>query len=248
MSRTALSPLRLSSDVEALAFGDDVFVRGVCESETIPPVVRTLPGTLYIALPDDQLIEYQCQTPTARIPIGHWVPLQQWLDVELPVAALEANPPAPISLDMRRSTQFCGESNLLLAHADVWLQYAELAPDTRLRQLRFTCKLPPQPQDSVVTEPLRPQQVLIHGAPLPPIVGERWVEQHGVAAPSGWTWTPAIDSDVLQNAFRLEPGDVLLLFPDGSSQRINRDQWSPAHRSAVRLSLSIDAGESNSEN
>ena len=238
--RETLAPLRLEPDVEALTFGDDVFVRGNCESG-VPGSVRALPGKIYTALADDQLIEHQKRTPTARLPVGHWSPLSQWLEVELPTAAFEAEQPTPVALEMVRTHLPRGEANLLHTDSSTWLRYAETAPAARLSQLRFTCRNPTTELDAAPTAPSTPDQVLVHGFPLPPIVGQRWVEQHGIAAPAGWTWTPEIDADVLNAAFALEPGDLILLFPDGKPHRVNRDHWSPAHRSAVRLNLGADS-------
>ena len=246
----SLSHMRLEPGVEALTLGERLYVRGTAESNSLPAAIRSFPGVLYTMLPDEQLVRYLEHTPTARLPIGHWTPLDEFIRVELPRAGLDAERPTAVDLRIARSGEPL-ESNLLLLPASRWLEYCETASTIRLRRLRFAFR-PFQGSSSDRPEP-HEAEVIVHGEPLPPLRGQQWVERCGIAAPCGWAWSPALDAEVLRDALLLEPGDIALLWPDDAEQaehnasdesprfgsiprceHIEALEFSPASRSSVR--------------
>ena len=80
-------------------------------------------------------------------------------------------------------------------------------------------------------------RVAVHGQPLPPLPGRRWVEQEGIAVPAGWTWTPAVEAALLRQVFGLAEGDVALWDVDGAWERIAADEFVRATRAAVRATV-----------
>jgi hypothetical protein len=78
--------------------------------------------------------------------------------------------------------------------------------------------------------------VFIHGHPLPPMPGPRYVEAGGIAIPGGFTTTPALRSAVLRKTLRLANGDLAVLEIDGTFERIQADGFVKATRAAARLS------------
>ena len=68
---------------------------------------------------------------------------------------------------------------------------------------------------------------------LPPLPGQRWVEQEGIAVPAGWTWTPAVEAALVRQVFGLAAGDVALWHADGAWERIAGDEFVRATRAAV---------------
>jgi hypothetical protein len=56
-----------------------------------------------------------------------------------------------------------------------------------------------------------------------------------VAVPAGWTWRPALDAAVLRQRLGVEQGELALLAPDGTCEKLSADAFVGATRSAVRL-------------
>lgn len=222
----SVAALRLHDGLEALALGDSIYVRGTCESETMPAAIRALPGALYRMLEDEQLVEHQSLTPTSQLPIGYWAPLSEFVRVETPTAALDAEPPGSVWFELTR-TRDVATPNLLITAGHHWQRFVESGADVRLRRLRFARS--------------EHEETLIHGVPLPPLPGVQWVERSGVAVPAGWMWLPNLDADVVAKSMQLEPGDVMLMHPndegEGGATRlefVSSLKFSIAHRAAVR--------------
>ena len=47
--------------------------------------------------------------------------------------------------------------------------------------------------------------------------GERFCERSGVALPCGWGWMPAVEPELLRDAWNLGPQDLALVATDGSA-------------------------------
>ena len=81
------------------------------------------------------------------------------------------------------------DASLLLTQFDLWAAYSIEAPQVRLDRWRF----------AVAAD----GRVAVHVHPLPPLPGQRWVEQEGIAVPAGWTWAPAVEAELLRQVFGL---------------------------------------------
>ena len=92
-------------------------------------------------------------------------------------------------------------------------------------------------------------EVLIRGQPLPPIPGQRLVEQAAglenrptgrveraaVAIPAGWRFDPTIDTESICQILSLNSGDLLVFGADSSMESIPESVFVRATRSAIRL-------------
>jgi hypothetical protein len=144
--------------------------------------------------------------------------LREWLQVELPVAALPAGLPATVPLRLVRSSEE-READLLLTTFDEFRRFAIDVAQVRLERLRF----------AVTAE----GRVLVQGTPLPPIPGRRFVLHQGVAVPAGFAWQPAVGADVLSRRLGVS-GDALVLWnEDDTVTRLHTEQLIPVTRSAV---------------
>jgi hypothetical protein len=76
---------------------------------------------------------------------------------------------------------------------------------------------------------------LIHGTPLPPVRGSRFVDHDGLAVPAGFHWSPAVEVTVVKKAFGIADKMVVLWREDGSLEEIADEQLVPVTRSAVRM-------------
>jgi hypothetical protein len=114
------------------------------------------------------------------------------------------------------------EPNLLLASMREWGRYGVSAPQARLDRWRFA---------------LNDQgEAAVHGDPLPPLPGWRFVERGGVAIPVGLRMEPALAVPIVRTALQLDDGDIAILRSDGH-ERIPAWGFVSATRAAIRASL-----------
>ena len=93
------------------------------------------------------------------------------------------------------------------------------AANVRLERLRFAAS--------------NDGRVLVHGTPLPPLPGQRFVLHQGVAVPAGFTWQPAVTPEIAARRFGVS-GDALVLWNDDDTiTRLHAEQLVPVTRSAV---------------
>lgn len=217
----ALGAMRRRGDVLVREESDHLWLRGPATDETLDLLVRCLPGAArYAVLDDGQLVPHGRRIPRGRLPQGEWIVLSDWLEVELPPAALPGAVPAPIALVTARS-EIVAEANVLLTTLDDWLKFAQAAAEVRLAPLTFAADAR--------------RRVIVRGTPLPAIRGARYVELGGIAVEGGWTWSPAVDAEVLRAAMRLGEGDLALLHRDATWELAPAEYFVSATRSAVRL-------------
>ncbi len=215
-------PLRPISGTEVCEEGSTVWIRGEGSDDELELRLRGIPGaSRYTVLPDGQLLAPGARVPKGRLPEGPWLPLRQWIAVELPTAGLAGRLAARSPLELVRSS--CErEARILLTNIQSWRAHCDTAPQVRLDRWHFALRAD--------------GRVVVLGNPLPSICGQRFAENHGVAIPIGWAFSPRVDGEVLRELFGLESGDLAICSPDGSWQRIGGYDFVRATRSAVRTS------------
>jgi MoxR-vWA-beta-propeller ternary system domain bpX2 len=214
--------LRTNRALEVCEERDRIWLRTADPTESLRRKLRGLPSALMFAVrTDGQLYRVGSRVPRGHLPGGPWMQLSTWLDVRLPTAALPARLPNRIPIRLVGDTVY-RESNLLLTSLATWTSYGVTTPQVRLDQWHFAVSAK--------------EEVLVRGIPLPPLPGTRLVEEQGVAVPSGWHWSPAVDADVLRRMLKLSSNDLLLWTAQGRRERIGSDQFVRATRSAIRLS------------
>jgi hypothetical protein len=217
---TALATLRLETAIEIAEAGTEVWLRGQAGDDALDPKLSALPARGRFELfPSNQLRQTGQRVPSARLPDMRWQPLGAWLQVELPVAALPANEPAPIPLGLVRSADE-REPELLLTTLEEFTRFATQAAQVRLDRLQFAAAAD--------------GRLLVRGKPLPPLPGRRFVLHDGVAVAAGLKWKPGVSAEVLARRFGIS-GDALVLWKDdGAITRLHAEQFVPATRGAVR--------------
>ena len=220
--RDVLARVRDRPGLEVCRQEDVIWLRGTTTDESLDKLLRTLPGERFEVRSDRQLVPFGCRVPKGYLPEGPWEALSRVISVELEPPAFGALACGKVSLRLVRGGPV-REANLLVTPLESWASYAGTAPQVRLDQLTFAASAT--------------QDALIRGTPLPPLEGERFVEEKGIATPAGWAWRPSIDPEVLREVFRLEAGDVALFHVDGAWDHVRADDFVRATRSAIRLSF-----------
>jgi hypothetical protein len=212
--------LRLEPGIQSCVSSTEFWLRGGLLNESLAHRLRLLPGARrYSVWEDGQLQAEGALTPQGFLPQGPWQPLSRRVELQLPPVGRPGCPPSKVSLRMVRCGQ-PAEPTLLIARWDEWRSYAEMAPQPRLHCLAMALA--------------DDKRVMLLGAPLPPLKGQRWVVRDGVAAPAGWTWSPAVDPVVIRELLNLMPNDLTLLHVEGGWEQIPADNIVRVTRSAVR--------------
>jgi hypothetical protein len=215
----ALWPLRLFPAVELGSTPTHVWIRGGAVGEELERALQKVPGLeRFEVLAFGKLRALSERIPHGFLPGMQWQPLARALPVLLPTSALPGNALGKANLVLVRSAREFPAS-LLKTSLEEWLEFATAAAEIRLQRLTFAA------QDSGA--------VFIRGAPMPPLRGEFFAEQNGIAVPCGWTWQPAVSSGVLRELFGIAQGDLIVLEQAGY-MHLRPEQFVPATRSAVR--------------
>ena len=216
----SLAALRLVAGIEVAESGRDVWLRGQRGEESLDAKLAALPAReRYEWLARNKLRQTGQRVPSEQLPDLRWQPLNAWLQVELPVAALPANEPRAVHLRLVRSTDE-HEPELLLTSLENLSGFAAQAAQVRLDRLQIAAS----PDGNV----------LVRGTPLPPLPGRRFVLHGGVAVPAGFAWQPAVNVEALVQCFGVSSDALVLWHEDGTITRLLSEQFVPATRSAIR--------------
>jgi hypothetical protein len=214
--------LRTNGGLEVCEERDRIWLRTSDPADSLRQKLRGVPGALLFTVSTDgQLCRVGSRVPRGRLPTGPWIKLSNWLNVRLPTAALPARLSDRIPMRLVADGSY-REPNLLLTSLSLWTSYGVTAPQVRLDRWHFAVSAK--------------EEVIVRGVPLPPLPGTRLVEEQGVAVPSGWHWSPAVDAEILHRMFKLSANDLLLWTAQGRRERIASDRFVRATRSAIRLS------------
>lgn len=216
----SLAPLRQVAGIEVGEDGAKIWLRGKRGDEKLDIKLSALPaGARYEWLDSNQLRRIDQRIPGARLPLLQWQPLDAWLQVALPAAAMAAEAPDAVPLRLVRSG--CEqEPELLLADLDDLMRFASMAARVRLERLQFAAN--------------GHGKALVRGRPLPPVPGQRFVLQGGVAVPVGFSWEPRVASSVLARRFAVAEGALVVWNQDEGITRLHSEQFFPLSRSALR--------------
>ena len=219
----SLSSLRLEKQIQASALDQEIWLRGSTLDENLTRTLRSIPDSEFFDLQKDaQLIPAGRHVPLGYLPETEWLPLPEWLTVQLQAPALAGKTEERLSFELVRSQQNL-TANVLLTTLVRLKKLVDCDSQIRLKSLLYAV-------DSQ-------QRTIIRGSPLPSVEGSFFCEQNGIAVAAGWAWSPKVDVDVLQSLFKLNPGDVVLLHADQSRELILADQFTPLTRSSVRWTL-----------
>ena len=216
----ALGSFRLQAGIEVAEAENRVWLRGKRGNEELAHKLSTLCALArYEWLAADWLRKQENRIPTMRLPSLGWQPLDAWLQIEFPPAAMPATEPKKTSLQLVRSGEE-RDANLLLTNLKEWAGFVRQAARIRLDFLRFAVD--------------NQGRVLIRGTPLPPLPGQRFVVQGNIAVPAGHDWQPAVSPEVLLRLLGGSNESLVLWEEDGLITRLVAEQFIPASRRAVQ--------------
>lgn len=160
-------------------------------------------------------------TPTGKLPVLNcWIPIADFVQTALPVAAMPGQSPVKLSVGLLPSTD-TQESFALLTHLQTWKAWAETAPAIRLTALRFAVSAN--------------SEVLITGYPLPALPGKEYWMQHQVLILAGYAFKIDVTTEIISQELNPNKHSYLLFDKESNWQQIPLDSFAPATRSAVRL-------------
>ncbi len=219
----ALNRVRCFEALSAMASGD-VWVRGIAlEDQELTRAIAAIPCLARYDLdPNGRLFPIGARTPVARLPQGDWQPISTFIRPFLPGSSLPGDLPAPSEVRLLPCDE-PQETSALLASLDDWSRFAATAPAVRLAPLQFAV------DDR--------KQVLILGAPLPPIPGQEFVQHQQLLLPAGYALPSSYHLGILPETLHLAPGDYALFQADASWERVPGEAFVPASRSAVRATM-----------
>lgn len=200
---------------EACEGGGRIWVRGPEGSDwaKIPALARFSEDEA------GRLVPIGRRIPTIRMPAGPWQPLSEFLRVRPPAAALPALHVAPIAWAPEPRAAF-RDAGLMILPFETFFHWGLSAAAVRLNRLRFA-----------VSDDAR---ACIVGQPLPPLAGENWCEENGVATPAGYALPKGVSAPLVAAKMKLAPGEIALLHLDGSSERLPTEGFLEVTRSALR--------------
>ena len=179
----------------------------------------------YRVAEEDRLIRLGERLPSAELPQGPWQILTSYVTFDLPVTSLVGIVNENVDICFQRGLPVMDLQNtqptLLRCCLAAFHNWGNTAPQTRLNRLTFACNAK--------------KEIIVRGNPLPPIRGARWIEHQNVAVPVGWSWQPRISVQALNNVFKADEHELILVEEDGCWQRIDRRVFVNASRIAIRM-------------
>lgn len=217
-----LATVRCWSGMYAAETKTEVWLRCPMLHADMDQVLRALPA-MYTYRQDARglLFPLGGSTPVAKMPELDWLPMKQFIPVELPGAALPAQLTQQYISKLLPSVEYYPGATLKVKLAD-WQAYAETAPEIRLSALHFALSAS--------------GNVLVMGEPLPPLPGVEYWLRDSLLLPAAYD----LEWPLLARLFNQREnskGDYFLLFEkDGNWQKIEKRCFVPASRAGIRRS------------
>ncbi|RKR84051.1 hypothetical protein BDD43_4272 [Mucilaginibacter gracilis] len=215
-----LGNLRGITGLKAAAEGDLIWLRGIDAVNTDKRVLSLPVLNTYLLDTNGLLFPSGGQTPVAKLPVLDWQVLKTFLPVQLPVSALPGKVFLHVDVRLARSER-TREAFALLTDLSTWKAYAETAPETRLRALRFAVSAQ--------------AEVLVLGKPLPQLPGRTFWADDRLLIPTGYDLDPPVLATMLKADLFQAEDNLALFTPDNTWQAIPLSAFQAARRSAVRL-------------
>ncbi|MGI4759170.1 MAG: hypothetical protein ACRYF0_00585 [Janthinobacterium lividum] len=219
--RQTLGGVRAVPGLQAAEAAGELWLRGLPATGELPLVVRALPATAAYELDaQGRLFPLGSLTPTSQLATLTWQPIQAFVPLQVPTAALPAQGAPRYQVRLVPSARAEAGAALLTTFA-TWHAYAATAPEIRLTGLRF----------AVAAD----HRVLLLGTPLPPVPGqEHWLRE-GLLLPAGFDFEAPLLAPLLARQLNAATDALLLFAADGRWERIASENILPVTRSAVRL-------------
>jgi len=225
--KSALYRVRILTDWLVAENETGIWLKGEVDQE-VPSAIEQLPCTARFRMDiNNRLFPIGKLTPTGVLPPLKWCTLQDFLPVEMLVAALAGEGESAIAVRLVRS-DIERKSELLLVHWKDWAHYGRKAPNIRLAPLRFATN----------TE----GETLIWGEPLPPLPGTVFWQEHQVFLPAGWAFEQEIVAEILAETYGKDKSTFLLFRETGQWEKINWAHFVGASRKAIHQTRIVREG------
>ena len=226
-----LAPFRLDPNIEIWPADPDqdpseYWLRGSSEETTTASQLRLVPAIArYHVNADNLATPLGNRVPELRLPepdSPRWANLARWWQLHAQPAALEGELPGRVNLRIVPAPSERPASGIL-TDTESWQDFASTFPAHRLARLRFAADIG--------------GRVFVIGTPIPPLRGEHFSIEHGIALPAGCAIDPPIDAPSVARLLSLPPGAIALFSRDSDAryQRIDAAQFTQGTRSAARL-------------
>jgi hypothetical protein len=221
-----ISALRSLDQAQVCSYGADIWVSGSAGNKLneVERLLRSLPCERFDVVSETQLVRPGNRVPVAELPTGRdatWTPIENWIELSLPASKIAQGSVQRVPLKLVRSNTI-REANLVVSTIEALQQFAETAPQFRLEPLSFVVNMQ--------------REAIVRGLPLPSIPGRPYVESEGIASPVGMEWSPHLSAKTVRDAYEVASATLLILHSDNSWETIEDATWTPAKRSAIRLS------------
>ena len=217
-----LATVRCWPGLYAAETESEVWLRCPMLHADMDQALRALPA-MYSYQQDAQglLFPLSGSTPVSKLPALEWLPMKQFIPVELPGAALPAQLTQQYTLHLLPSAEYHPGAALKVKLAD-WQAYAETAPEIRLSPLHFALSAT--------------GDVLVMGEPLPPLPGVEYWLRDSILFPAAYDLEWPLVAQLF-NQRENGKGDYFLLFEKaGNWQKIKKQCFVPATRAGIRQS------------
>jgi hypothetical protein len=220
-SAPAFAQLRDLDGVAVCVSGGRIWLCGPEWNDSLDRTLRSIIGCeRFLVTAQSVIVPVGKRLSCGELPKTVWTSLSRWIALSVPHRMFVASRPTPTTLSLVRSSEQ-RDASLLVTTLCAWTEYAVRAPQARLKRWTFA-----------VGADL---SCLIQGVPLPPLSGVRYTLVDGVAVPAGWAWSPALDAGVIRSWLGLKPGELALLAPEGTCEKLPPEAFVAATRSAARL-------------
>ena len=223
-----LGRLRCDPGLEILETRDELWLRGDQADAVLSPAIACLPAFgRYWVREDLKLVPLHKRLPVGELAVSPWVKLSEWLEVEMPVAALCGQAGEAVKLTLQRTGKET-QPNLLITGRSSMRAWAEYASGRKLAVLSVAI-------DRVA------ERVAVRGVPLPPLPGARYVVEGRVGLPAGHGFALPISNREVADMLDVDRSSVALFHTDGSWSLLPDDVFVAATRGTLRLLGSPDA-------
>ena len=217
-----VATIRDLPDVKVAEDGDALWVCGpMIEGKVPKQLVELSVQVRYVSAGDVALIPPESEVPVAKLPEEiNWKPVTEFTSVRREASSLPGQDVERIGLKLTR-IHTAKPVNLIEVELDTLIDWVSRTADVRMGRLRFACS--------------ENGHVLVHGLPVPSLKGSRFCEAGDVALPVDFALEPAVPAAVVHQLSDA-PAGALVLVRDDSLQVIERSNFVPLTRAAVRMS------------
>ena len=217
-----LAAVRCWPGMSAAETETEVWLRCPMQHADLDQALRALPA-MYSYRQDAQglLFPMGGSTPVSKLPELDWLPMKQFILVELPGAALPAQLTQDYALQLLPSSEYHSGAALKVKLAD-WQAYAETAPEIRLAALHFALSAT--------------GDVLVMGEPLPPLPGVEYWLRGSILLTAAYDLEWPLLADLFNQRENSKGSYFMLFEKDGSWQKIEKRCFVPASRAGIRQS------------